>query len=267
MSTFTKEQLIARADHLLCVGKAFIADHPGYDGMAKDVELFKIALASLEAEPVAWRVAFTLDGQSGSDFEKTFESQAKMNEVISLHERAGFSASITPLYTAPPAPVFDRQAICDKVHGKCSRIPGATFYNAAEFAIDEMEACLAAMLQGAEPVMTAYKLPFEQWLSQQGERIEIDCGCVSVEVFMHWLRMAYGAGNSPVIPDGWVDCSERMPEENSEQEVLACFKGGDISTLYYFEGRWDDAYGIVPIRQDVTHWMPLPAAPQQEVKP
>ncbi|UAN18508.1 DUF551 domain-containing protein [Enterobacter asburiae] len=115
--------------------------------------------------------------------------------------------------------------------------------------------------------MTAYKLPFEQWLSQQGERIEIDCGCVSVEVFMHWLRMAYGAGNSPVIPDGWVDCSERMPEENSEQEVLACFKGGDISTLYYFEGRWDDAYGIVPIRQDVTHWMPLPAAPQQEVKP
>ncbi|EKP1099117.1 DUF551 domain-containing protein [Enterobacter hormaechei] len=70
--------------------------------------------------------------------------------------------------------------------------------------------------------------------------------------------------NSPVIPDGWVACSEQMPEENAEQEVLACFKGGDISTLYYFEGRWDDAYGIVPIRQDVTHWMPLPSAPQQE---
>ncbi|EMW3253486.1 DUF551 domain-containing protein [Enterobacter hormaechei] len=69
---------------------------------------------------------------------------------------------------------------------------------------------------------------------------------------------------SAVIPDGWVACSEQMPEENAEQEVLACFKGGDISTLYYFEGRWDDAYGIVPIRQDVTHWMPLPSAPQQE---
>ncbi|WP_420227968.1 DUF551 domain-containing protein [Klebsiella pneumoniae] len=54
-----------------------------------------------------------------------------------------------------------------------------------------------------------------------------------------------------------------MPDENAEQQVLACFKGGDISTLYYFEGRWDDAYGIVPIRQDVTHWMPLPAAPQE----
>lgn len=65
----------------------------------------KLALASLEAEPVEWRVAFRLDGQPGSDFEKTFENQAKMNEIISLHERAGFSASITPFYTAPPAPV------------------------------------------------------------------------------------------------------------------------------------------------------------------
>ncbi|HCA0797969.1 TPA: DUF551 domain-containing protein [Klebsiella pneumoniae] len=61
----------------------------------------------------------------------------------------------------------------------------------------------------------------------------------------------------------WIPVSERMPDENAEQQVLACFKGGDISTLYYFEGRWDDAYGIVPIRQDVTHWMPLPAAPQE----
>lgn len=45
---FTKEQLIARANHLLCVGKAFIAEHPEYDGMVKDVELFAIALASLD---------------------------------------------------------------------------------------------------------------------------------------------------------------------------------------------------------------------------
>lgn len=65
--------------------------------------------------------------------------------------------------------------------------------------------------------------------------------------------------------DTWIQVSERMPDENAEQQVLACFKGGDISTLYYFEGRWDDAYGIVPIRQDVTHWMPLPAAPQEAI--
>ncbi|EBQ8762757.1 hypothetical protein BKM35_22240 [Salmonella enterica] len=62
--------------------------------------------------------------------------------------RLGYDARI--VYSAPPVPVvleIDRKAIAEKVYGKCCRIPGATFYNAAEFAIDEMEACHAAMLQ------------------------------------------------------------------------------------------------------------------------
>ncbi|HBA5338595.1 TPA: DUF551 domain-containing protein [Escherichia coli] len=68
---------------------------------------------------------------------------------------------------------------------------------------------------------------------------------------------------TPAQGQGWIPVSEQMPDENAEQQILACFKGGDISALYYSDGRWDDAYGIVPIRQDVTHWMPLPAAPQE----
>lgn len=48
-----------------------------------------------------------------------------------------------------------------------------------------------------EPVTTAYKLPFEQWLSQQTGTIDVECGCVMTEVFFHWLRVAYEAGNSP----------------------------------------------------------------------
>lgn len=70
----------------------------------------------------------------------------------------------------------------------------------------------------------------------------------------YWIDEGY-------VMSEWIKCSDRMPEENGEREVLACFKGGDISTLYYFDGRWDDAYGIVPIRQDATHWMPLPEPP------
>lgn len=71
----------------------------------------------------------------------------------------------------------------------------------------------------------------------------------------------YAVQRPPVVPGKWTPVSERMPDDNADQQVLACFKGGDISALYYSEGRWDDAYGIVPIRQDVTHWMPLPAGP------
>ncbi|XEI84721.1 hypothetical protein NMD10_11165 [Citrobacter portucalensis] len=48
------------------------------------------------------------------------------------------------------------------------------------------------------------KLPFDQWLSQQNEPIDVDCGCVTTEAFYHWLRVAYEAYNSPVAPDGYV---------------------------------------------------------------
>ncbi|MFP8217568.1 DUF551 domain-containing protein [Klebsiella quasipneumoniae] len=81
----------------------------------------------------------------------------------------------------------------------------------------------------------------------------------------NFREMLETSTNSPVIPDTWIPVSERIPDENADQQVLACFKGGDISALYYSDGRWDDAYGIVPIRQDVTHWMPLPAAPQEDI--
>ncbi|MDI3166361.1 hypothetical protein QK313_00195 [Klebsiella michiganensis] len=54
-------------------------------------------------------------------------------------------------------------------------------------------------------------MKFEEWLSQQGGVIEVDCGCVTTEAFYHWMRVAYEAGtltnegtiqagNSPVIP-------------------------------------------------------------------
>lgn len=45
-------------------------------------------------------------------------------------------------------------------------------------------------------------MKFEEWLSQQNGVIEVDCGCVTTETFYHWMRVAYEAGNSPVIPDG-----------------------------------------------------------------
>lgn len=47
-------------------------------------------------------------------------------------------------------------------------------------------------------------MKFEEWLSQQDGIIEVDCGCVTTEAFYHWMRVAYEAGNSLVIPDGYV---------------------------------------------------------------
>lgn len=106
-------------------------------------------------------------------------------------------------------------------------------------------ACRAAMLQGAEQETTAYKLPFEQWLSQQTGTIDVECGCVMTEVFFHWLRVAYEAGNSPVTPDGW----QLVPKE---------------PTAAMNEAGWDAINEHNEINP--TYRAMLAAAPKQEVK-
>ncbi|WJS52805.1 DUF551 domain-containing protein [Enterobacter roggenkampii] len=81
--------------------------------------------------------------------------------------------------------------------------------------------------------------------------------------------MLQGAdGNSPVIPDGWVACSERMPEEGSKVIVFRprASESNDppVKTATYKGGR--EYYHGFDCYCEPTHWMPLPAAPQQEVK-
>lgn len=57
----------------------------------------------------------------------------------------------------------------------------------------------------------------------------------------------------PSAPDGWIKCSDRMPEHN--QQVLTWngqYKASDLC----LSGRF------LCLKPDlVTHWMPLPAAP------
>ncbi|WP_435168536.1 DUF551 domain-containing protein [Enterobacter hormaechei] len=74
--------------------------------------------------------------------------------------------------------------------------------------------------------------------------------------------------NSPVIPDGWVACGEQMPED--EQEVIVQNKMGYRYVSYFDEhsGLFFDMRGGNQMNCIehifVTHWMPMPAAPQQE---
>ncbi|HHO6438336.1 TPA: dATP/dGTP pyrophosphohydrolase domain-containing protein [Escherichia coli] len=70
-------------------------------------------------------------------------------------------------------------------------------------------------------------------------------------------------GNSPVIPDGWISCSERMPDDG--QEVVVQTHSGwryiafyeSHSGLFYDSPEGDVEYVLV------THWMPLPEPPQE----
>ncbi|HHA1251530.1 TPA: hypothetical protein ACOELP_000983 [Enterobacter hormaechei] len=119
MSTITKEWLESQISAIKAVG---ITD-------SNTLQAFEIALASLEAEPVAW----LLSG-GGAKNHVSFDSGNAYADPL---------REVTPLYTSPPAPVsvpaameMDDDFDSAFEHGK------AVGWNAYR----------AAMLQGAEPV-------------------------------------------------------------------------------------------------------------------
>ncbi|EPH7678924.1 DUF551 domain-containing protein [Escherichia coli] len=71
-------------------------------------------------------------------------------------------------------------------------------------------------------------------------------------------------GNSPVIPDGWIPVSERMP--GSQEWVIVFAKWDNQQVLCWDDvaNRWTDFEDQSYYADMFTHWMPLPAAPQQE---
>lgn len=66
----------------------------------------------------------------------------------------------------------------------------------------------------------------------------------------------------PVTPDGWIPVSERMPEPYEYVLVTDGFDGCEVMRVNT-DGYWGPAKSLYP--GSITHWMPLPAAPQQEV--
>ncbi|WP_432804408.1 DUF551 domain-containing protein [Escherichia coli] len=70
-----------------------------------DLEVYKIALASLTAAPVAWKVTFTQIDREYNTFTGMYSDKAEVERWVRLHKACNFRADITPLYTAKPVPV------------------------------------------------------------------------------------------------------------------------------------------------------------------
>ncbi|HBL5482701.1 TPA: hypothetical protein LR372_000044 [Enterobacter hormaechei] len=248
MSTLTKEWLQQTIAELEEERNAT----PGAvnEDAANALAAMKLALASLEAKdkiPELRQVIYHFrDWNEGFPVERF-----KADYVISW-----MLANYPP---AQPAPV----SVPEWTNEQCLEFLSIAFRHAeikGDLELDDIRLGVkmvngsrAAMLQGAEPVMTAYKLPFEQWLSQQTGTIDVECGCVMTEVFFHWLRVAYEAGNSPVIPDGWV----LVPVEPTMSQEFAGYRTltdtGKMSRL--MKTRLSNIYRAM-----------IAAAPQQEVK-
>lgn len=343
MAEFTKEQLIEKLERRLAV----TTHYPDFEEAQLDAQIFKIALealtAGMEQEPVAW----LLSG-GGAKNNVSFDSGNAYADPL---------REVTPLYTAPPAPVsvpaamkIDDDFDSAFEHGK------AVGWNAYR----------AAMLQ-AEPVSNSDELPLDylqghkdglEWAAQLAEanhpqtgdwlyddpidlarairkgpdmptvqggnspvipdevlsairkvaRIRTDFDhfdgdrrgigdcldeaeqelIVTINKYASQLAAEPIATNDvreqqtavpqvPVTPDGWISCSERMPEMGERQcYVLAA----DFINNYppnipniqvgvygdwFNDGNptWDDGDGEDLYLKEVTHWMPLPEAPQE----
>ncbi|MCX8386629.1 DUF551 domain-containing protein [Escherichia coli] len=86
----------------------FLSD-PAHDNQSSNsllANVFRIALASLEAEPVAWKVTFTQIDREYNTFTGMYSDKAEVERWVRLHKACNFRAEITPLYAAPSAPVI-----------------------------------------------------------------------------------------------------------------------------------------------------------------
>ncbi|WP_096960214.1 DUF551 domain-containing protein [Escherichia coli] len=95
-------------------------------------------------------------------------------------------------------------------------------------------------------------------------------GADEVEEIKTGLRAAFANVSFPVTADGWISCSERMPEkgqnvlisvnfDSSLVEPLICSARYTGSTFRRGEATIKPGNGI----EQATHWMPLPEPPQE----
>ncbi|EJJ0660970.1 DUF551 domain-containing protein [Cronobacter sakazakii] len=152
------------------------------------------------AEPVGYihpSTPFTFGKSSGAIFKDETRNYSK------------------PVYEAPPAPVLpkiDRKAICNKAHWLCARSPGATFYNAAEYALDEVMELLAP----PAPVVADDSLPYDPQIAEyeqmmEAEQAEADTTSQQFESLAGKAVVADENGNLPCPfcggrcdPNGWM---------------------------------------------------------------
>ncbi|HAI1359172.1 TPA: DUF551 domain-containing protein [Escherichia coli] len=264
MTTITKERI-----------ELFIKN-PLDNGLTRgeQMELARIALASLEADPVA----YIFKHPAGKLFwALTDESNKEQADVI-------------PVYAASPAPIaseaienaieYIRSIVFhideDDYHGK-----HIAYFMRQALAWLEGHSCSDDRLgkadnQPASGNQAAESNRGNEWTGNP----DIDNAIIMldridttesydddrIEAVKAVLRRL--AGNSPVTPDGWISCSDRMPEDTkmllafSQGEIVAAYWNWVVNPIDYKKYR-AFTYLSGYILDDVTHWMPLPEPPQE----
>ncbi|PAU31282.1 hypothetical protein BTQ08_22240 [Escherichia coli] len=247
MTTITKERLLTIKQWRETYGPGSNVVLPAEEAE----ELARIALASLEAKPIgAFHIAEQqVDGTS--DYLKDGEWPID-NGIIEV-------------YAVPSAPVPLTEVQRAMLHDMDVEI-SAELEEEEEIYRDGIRKCIAALRyhhKRAETCSNGYT----------GSTLEEDT-LKSINFLKRNNIAAMLHGAEPVttaykLPDGWISCSERMP--NDKQYVWCWGKSYGWTECDTFEGYYDCSRnkwwavtdnGEEPASK-VTHWMPLPEPPQE----
>ncbi|HBB0915947.1 TPA: DUF551 domain-containing protein [Escherichia coli] len=273
MTTFTDKELIKEIKER--IGSLDVRDNI-------ERRAYEIALASLEAEPVAWTDEEELRDVRKYGFGEIFQcppdKYADPRRVISLYRELPAPVVPDDWQLVPKKITLEMECALSKADsyeiGWLWALAAAPKYEVqnAKRVQNALNACRAAMLHGSEPVSQAYKLPpmssnavndaawkLHNMLTEHGPLNGCQFNNLK-ECFYEALKVAMR--NFPVIPDSWISCSDRMPDKLIP--VIVMYEDGEMWSAMWNGNRWDDGTEY-PDPHSVTHWSEMPAAPQQEV--
>ena len=280
---FTKEQLqqIIETDHVQCGEASALA---------------RIALASLEAEPYGYvhKAAYEQAGSCGlsGDHEAYRDSSTHI---------AVYTATPAPVSVPDERAAFE--TFMEKRFKDCIDRRLVKNGDGEYFAWDMQVAWIvwqehAAMLQSdgtltnegtmqlsgnseqIEPVSNRDELPLDylqghkdglEWAAQMAEANNPQTGDWLYDDPIDLARAirkgpdmpTVQGGNSPVTPDSWISCSERMPKGYADVLVT---DGEHVEVKWWDEsGYWNSWTELNSdiLAHEITHWMPLPEPPQE----
>ncbi|RLX35458.1 DUF551 domain-containing protein [Escherichia coli] len=223
MSTITKERLLTIKQWRETYGPGSNVVLPAEEAE----ELARIALASLEAEPVAWKATFTQIDHEYNTFTAMYSDKAEAERWVRLHKVGDFRADITPLYTSKPVPVVPGEIADDLME----KLPKSDAW--ANGFRGGWNSCRAVMLQSGNfreisetstcsPVILAGWISCSERMPEDGQHVIILCDGAFV------LYAQYRDG-----------------------EFFDVVRNGEE----FFETQ----------SRNVTHWMPLPEPPSRMV--